>query len=107
MGTYTVQKVTRVGVVPTENAVAASDTFQNDGKTILIVTNGSASTLVVTIVTPGTVDGLAIGDRTVSIAAGVKEAIGPFQRRIYNYSDGDVTVEYDGTASVTAAVLRI
>ena len=107
MGTYTVQKVTRDGVVPTENAVAASDTFKNDGKTILLVTNGSGFTLAVTIVTPGTVDGLAIGDRVVDIADGTQEALGPFQRNIYNDSDGEVTVNYDAITSVTAAVLKI
>ena len=107
MGSYTVQEVVRAGVVPTENAVAASDTFSNDGHTILIVTNGSGGTLVVTLVTQGTVDGQAVADRTVSIATGVKKAIGPFIRSVYNDSDGKVTAQYDATTSVTAAALKI
>ena len=107
MGSYTVQEVVRAGVVPTENAVAASDTFSNDGHTILIVTNGSGGSVNVTLTTPGTVDGLAVADRVVAVGNGVKKAIGPFPRSLYNDSDGKVTVAYDGTTSVTAMALSI
>lgn len=107
MGTYTVQSVTRDGVTPTENAVAASDQFANDGHTILWVDNGSGGELTVTIVTPNTVDGEAIADKTVTVADGFKSAIGPFPRSIYNDSDGNVTVQFSSTTSVTAAALSI
>lgn len=107
MGTYTVQTVVRAGVTPTDNAVASSDEFANDGHTILIVTNGSGGSLTVTITTPGTVDGLAVADRTVSIANGAKKAIGPFTKSLYNDSDGNVTVGYSATTSVTAMCLSV
>jgi len=107
MGTYTVQSVSRDGVTPTENAVAASDEFSNDGHTILIVENGSGGSLTVTITTPGTVDSQAIADRTVTVADGTKKAIGPFTRSVYNDSDGNVTVGYSATSSVTAMALSI
>lgn len=106
MGTYTAQTVTRTGVAPTANAVAASDTFANDGRTILIVENGSGGELTVTLVTQGTVDGAAIADKTVTVANGATKAIGPFPPTVYNDSDGDVTVQYNATSSVTAMCLR-
>lgn len=107
MGTYTVQAVNRTGITPTQNAVAASDTFPNDGHTILIVENGSGDAITVTVVTPGTVDGLAVTDLTATIADGFFEAIGPFPTNIYNNSSGAVTVQYSATTSVTAMVLSI
>ena len=72
-----------------------------------MVTNGSGGALAVGATTPGTVDGLAIADLSVSIADGVKKAIGPFPRSVYNDSDGDVTVTFDATSSVTAQCLKI
>lgn len=107
MAAYTVQTATRNGVEPTENAVAASDTFVNDGRTILVVDNGSGSELTVTITTPGTVDGLAIADKTVTVAIGDKAVIGPFPPAIYNNSDGVVTVAFNETTSVTAMCIRV
>jgi len=107
MAAYTVQRVLRAGVTPTENAVSASDTFQNSGKTILLVENGSGGELTVTVVTPSTVDGLAVSDRTVTVANGAKKVIGPFPVNVYNDSDNNVTVNFSATSSVTCMALRI
>lgn len=107
MATYTVQAADRAGVVPTQNAVAASDQFPNDGHTMLWIENGSGSPLTVTIVTPGTIDGQAVSDRDVTIADGAIKVIGPFPRNVYNDSDGLVTVEFDETTSVTAAAISV
>lgn len=107
MGTYTVQDVVDEGVVPTANAVAASDTFINDGNTILLVENGSGGSITVTITTTKTIEGLAVADQAVTIADGTEKAIGPFPKDLYNNSSGVVTVAYSGTTSVTAKCLRI
>lgn len=107
MATYTVQTAVQTGVVPTQNAVAASDKFNNDGKTVLWVENGSGGELTVTLTTAATVGGVAIADPTVTIANGAKKVIGPFATSIYNDSNGQVTVAYSATTSVTAAVIRI
>lgn len=107
MATYTVQTAAQTGITPTQNAVAASDKFNNDGKTILWVENGSGSTLTVTITTAATAGGVAIADPTVSISNGAKKVIGPFKTSIYNDSNGQITVAYDQTTSVTAAVISI
>lgn len=107
MGTYTVQAIVDEGVVPTANAVAASDTFINDGNTFLIVDNGSGGSITVTITTTKTVEGLALADQVVTIANGAEKAIGPFPKDVYNDSSGLVTVGYSGTTSVTAKCLRL
>lgn len=108
MALLTVQTIARAGVAPTLNAVSASDTFANDGRTYIDVNNGGATSLTVTIVTPATVDGLAIDDRTVTIAAGQRRVIGPFPKATYNHpTTGLVTVNFSATASITCAVLRL
>lgn len=107
MATYTVQTVTRSGITPTKNAVASSDNFVNDGRTVLHVTNGSGGSLTVTIVTPNTSDGLAVADRTVTIPNGEERVIGPFPRTVYNDGDGKVTVQFSATTSVTCQVLSV
>ena len=108
MATYTVQTVTRSGITPTKNAVSASDDFVNDGLTVLHVTNGSGGSLTVTIVTPGTSDGLAVADRTVTIPNGEERVIGPFLRAIYSATaTGKVTVQFSATTSVTCQALSV
>lgn len=107
MATYTVQQVARTGVEPTYNAVASSDEFANNGRTVLLVNNGSGASINVTVVTPITVDGLALSDRIVAVPAGEERVIGPFPRNTYNDSDGNVTVEFSSTTTVTCACLSI
>jgi hypothetical protein len=101
----------RTGITPTYNAATApatgGDGFSNDGKTFIHVLNtGTEKTL--TIQTPGTVDGLAISDRTVTIPATTgNKMIGPFQTSIYNQSDGKVYLDWSLETAVTFAVVRM
>lgn len=104
MATYTVQTANRAGVQLTKNAVASSDEFANDGRTAILVTNGSGGILIVTIVTTSTVDGLAVADRAVSIPDGEERIIGPFPAGTYG---AIVTLQYDGTTSVTCQVFNL
>jgi hypothetical protein len=104
----------RAEIVPTEAArtgtllpaetvgvVADGHKFANDGKVILLVRNSDgAAARVLTIQTPGTVDGQAIADRTVSVAFGTSRVIGPFPPSIYNQADGMVYLDYEA-ADVT------
>ena len=106
MATLTVQTVTRAGIAPTNNAVSASDKFLNNGRTLVHVVNGGGTSLTVTIVTPAQVDGLAVADRTVTIAAGQSRFIGPFPKNVYNDNDGYTTLEFSATTSVTCAVIN-
>ena len=102
--------VVRAGIAP---ALTAGDDanemyFVNDGRTFLYVLNtGGASNL--TFITPGTVDALAIGDRTVAVAIDATEGmfIGPFPPNIYNQSDGTVYVDIDDDTTLTLEAFRL
>lgn len=105
--------ITRAGVaVPAETAGVAADghKFANDGNVFLLVRNASTTTArVLTVQTPGTVDGLAIADLTVSIPATLSRYIGRFPSGIYNQADGMVYVDYPAgnEADLKVQVLRL
>jgi len=98
--TLSVQDITRAGVTTTFTAAGASpllntsDTFifSNTGKEYVIFQKTGAGACTVTFDTPGTIDGLAIAQRTVTVAAGSGDAIattslvicGPFPPANYN-----------------------
>lgn len=99
-----VTQITRAGEAPPAevngDATNGHD-FTNDGKTFLLVRNADGTAAhTVTIVTPGTVDGLAIADRAVSIPLSQSRYIGPFPPAVYGV-DGRVQ------ADVTSAQLKL
>lgn len=102
MGEYTVQKTSDVGIQLAFVAVAGSDIFVNDGKTIVLVNNADVSVNNVTIITTKTIAGLAVANRPVVVAAGEIESIGPFPPSLY----GDpVTINYSNTTTNTAVAV--
>lgn len=76
MATVDIQPIPVTGVAP---AMAAASTGGDKVRTgpgvFILVDNGSASAVTVTLATPGTVDGLAIDDRQVAVPAGEMRAI--------------------------------
>lgn len=72
----------------------------------LLVKNDSGSSMNVIVGTPATVQGLAVEDRTVAVAAGTIKAI-PLSQALYgNKADsGLASWTYSATASVTVAVI--
>ena len=101
-------QVTRSGIIPIpDHAAADGNKFSNDGRIILQVGNGGGSPITVTIQTPGTVDDLAVSDRTVTVGDGDTKLIGPFPPGIYNQSDGMVYVDFSAVTDVTVAALRV
>ena len=92
------------------SAVSASDTFQPADNTRLVVKNGSASSINVTVSTyPDTAPhGAAIADLVVAVPAGAERWIGPFRGPAHaDPGTGLVTVTYSATATVTAALVAI
>ena len=105
------QSVTQAGIVPSfEAAHTDGDMFPNSGSEILYIKNGGGGTVVVTIISPKTVDSLAVADLTVSIATGVDKMIGKLTPDTFNQPSGadagKVYVDYDGVASVTVGVFK-
>jgi hypothetical protein len=82
--------------------------FYNDGRTILWIKD-TAATPTITIYTPGTVDGLAVTDRTIVIvnSATIGIFVGPFPPSIYNYSDGSCRLITSAEATCTYGCFRI
>lgn len=108
MATLSVLEITRAGVdVGAVAAGAGGDEFANTGEEFLYVKNADASGKVVTIVTQQTIDGQAVADRTVSVAASEEKFIGPFQTSVYNDTDGLVQVTYDDVTSVTVRAVKL
>jgi len=75
--------------------------FPNNGQVGLYVKNATGSTVTVTTETPNTVDGLAVADKTSTLATAKEALLGPFPPNIYNDEDGKVHVAFDQTVDVT------
>lgn len=96
-----------IGAVPI--AATNGDTAACGPGTFLYVKNANASACVVTLVTPGTVDGrLAIADSTFSVAATTGIGLIPLIANLYaDPVTGLATITYSVTATVSVAVVRV
>ena len=108
MATLDTQQVQATGTAITYvAATAGGDKIRPSGPAIH-VKNASAAAVTVTIVTPNTVQGQAIGDIAISVPAGAERMAGPFPARDFaNTADGLVDITYSAVASVTVAAIRI
>jgi len=87
-------------------AAAGGDTCQTGAGVLLLVKNGDGADHTVTLATPGTVNGLAIADRAVTVAAGAEVAI-PVTSVYRDPATGRAAITYDAVTSVTVAVVRV
>lgn len=104
-----VQQVSRSGLNPTFSAANVDGhSVKNTGAEAVYVKNGGGAPINVTIPTPGTVDGQAIGDRVVAVPNGGERIIGPFPKNVYDQpGTDDVHVDFSAVTSVTVAALRV
>ena len=115
-GILVVNTIGRSGLAVEANMVEPTETdgdaAPNDGKTFLYVVNGSAAPITVTVDTPTTIDGQALADLTVTIAAtgdedGLdKQFIGPFTA-VSNQADGTIQILCSAVADVLIGAFRI
>ena len=106
----TVQSIVRTGLEATYESFDQANgmSFSNAGATAFVhIKNGDASGKTLTIVTSYTGDGLALADRTVSLAATSDYFIGPFPNGFYGNSTNTVYLDIDSGTSVTIAVLQV
>ena len=107
MAALTAQPVPTAGLTPTYAAAAGGgDTAPIGTNLLLHVINGGGSPVTLTIVTPGTADGLAIADTAKSIAAGASAFV-PLRAVYRNPVTGRAALTYSGVTSVTVAVLQL
>lgn len=97
------------GTVYTFDAANADGEALLPGSTLL-VRNDNASALTVTLITGGTVEGLAVDDPTVTVAASTEQAILIPTAAVYRQTSGStagrVHVDYSDVTSVTRACLQ-
>ncbi|MET9999832.1 hypothetical protein ABZ069_23160 [Streptomyces microflavus] len=107
MAALTAQPVPTAGLTPTYAAAAGGgDTAPIGTNLLLHVINGGGAPVTLTIVTPGTADGLAIADTAKAIAAGASAFV-PLRPVYRNPVTGRAALTYSGVTSVTVAVLQL
>lgn len=108
MAVLTVTQITRSGVLESLTAASSTgDSFPNDGNTFLVVKNGGASAITVTIATPAKVWGIDIAELSISVGAGATMFIGPFPEPVFNDANGRVNVSYSAVTSVSVGAFAL
>jgi hypothetical protein len=107
MATLATQVIAQAGTAITfAAATGGGDACATGSDVKLLVKNGAGSSMTVTLVTPGNVDGdLAIADRAVTVAAGVTTGI-PITDRYLDPATGLAAITYSSVTTVTVAVIR-
>ena len=104
-----VQDITRAGHTPTYNTtplLAVDDFyFPNNNRVFVFLKNGATAGSV-TFETVQTIDGLAVDDRTVVIAASTEYFLGPFPGDVYNNADRQVHMTFVTPVTMEIAILR-
>lgn len=96
-------------VVSFAAASAGGDTVPPDDRGVVLVNNGSAGAITVTVAVPGnTKYGQPQPDvASESIGASAIGAIGPFPADLADPADGLVHLTYSAASSVTVAAVRV
>lgn len=106
MATRAAQDVSVAGLAATYNAASAGGDKVRPG-VVLIVKNTNAATRTLTLVTPGTAHGQAIGDAVITIPATTGERIVEVPATGFTGTDGLVPLAWSADTGVTFAVLTI
>lgn len=84
------------------------DEFDNNGNTVLLVSNGSGGPLTVTITTPAGIRSVnEIVTKSLVVADGDVGFAGPFPQAIFNQTTGRVYLDWSTGTTVTAAVVKM
>lgn len=80
----------------------------NDGNVFLHIKKSGAGSCIVTVATPGNVDGNVIADLAVTVAATTGDKmIGPFKPEVYNDGNGKLNVTFSEVTGLTIAAARV
>lgn len=108
MATVATQALTTAGAAATYAAASAGgDRFTPGTRVFMHVKNGSASSINVTVTTPGTFDGLAIADRIIAVPASGERMFQLPADQYASPADGLGDVAWSASATVTFAVLKV
>jgi hypothetical protein len=101
--------VKNTGVLHALGGAAAADTIPTcTGKELLLVTNGSGSSINVTISSHENCDQGSDHDLVIAVLNGTTRILGPFlpATRFANPSTGKIDVAWSATATITRAVIK-
>jgi len=95
--------------IPGTPADPGGDVFANDGRKLLLVehTNGAGSDVTLSVAITKDVDGVSVGTKDITIAAGTRHLLGPFPTDIYNDADGQVSLTYSDATDIEVAVIDV
>ena len=107
----TPDKATTGGVTTTilsDILVADTHQIRNNGRVFLRIVKGGAGNAVLTFITPITVGGLAVANKTATVVAtsGIM-IIGPFPPALYNDSSGDLEWTVDDVVGLTCEAVQL
>lgn len=104
----TVQQSVNSGLEATfSSANADGNYFINDGKTYIEIVNADASDHDIVIDSPAACNQGSTHDITVTVTAGERRHIGPFEKARFNDDNGYVNVTYSAVTSVTVAAIKL
>lgn len=107
MATLVTQNISTAGILPTYAAAAAGgDAMVADATSFLHIKNGAGSSMTVTLVTPATVDTLAVADRTVTVGATSEQMIAVPDTLYKDPTTGLASITYSAVTTVTVAAIR-
>lgn len=89
------------------NASGGGDTAKVRDENVLLVKNDDSGSHTVTLATAQTVNGLAVADRAIPVAAGAVVAVPLRPRKLYADANGEVAITYDAVTSLKVAVVRL
>jgi hypothetical protein len=110
MATVGVGNITRaanVEALAPNAASAGGDRFAAGGRVFAYFANASGAPITVTVATPGTVDGLAIADLTISVPAGGYAVRGPFPEHLFGDAGGLVSLTYSTETDLTFGAWKV
>ena len=110
--TVTVQQIDNDGMSLSYNStnIYSTNTYiaSNDGRLFLHFKKTGAGAATVTIATPQTVQGIAIADRTVTVAATTGDVmVGPFSPTLFNDANGNISFTVSDSAGFSQAAIRL
>lgn len=98
------------GLTPSYGAVdqVNGNAFINTGREFVHVKNINPAQRTLTVLTPATLDGLAVAELLATIPADDGDKmIGPFPPQIYNQVDGKVYLDWSASADLSVAIVRM
>lgn len=105
----TTQVATAYKLAPTLTQPTADGDIVDCGDVHLWVHNGSGGSINVTVQSTATVEGLAVANLVVAVAAGQDALVGPLPKNAFGRKTGDdkarAYVDYSSQTSVTRAVV--